>query len=74
MRYAIFISSVPIDDENGFPENEGINAVGRSSEEVAEEARELIGELWAQDGPPDPWIVSDDVLEVIEIVLPRLRP
>jgi hypothetical protein len=42
-----------------------------TDDEVIERAREVVAELWGQDGPPDPWHLTDAQLTELEATLPK---
>ena len=63
MKYAVFISSIALTEENGIDPT-------ITTEELVQEAQDRVGDLWAQDGPPDPWIMDEEILERIEMLLP----
>lgn len=71
MRYAVFVSTVPLDDENEEPDG-GISIVGmQEPSEIAQEAREAFAELNANEGVSDPWLVDEEQLAAIEAALPK---
>lgn len=71
MRYAVFITTIVLDDENEEPDM-GTSIVGLTTiEEIVAAAREDFAELNASCGVSDPFIVDDDQLTLIEAALPR---
>lgn len=71
MRYAVFITTIPLDDENDEPDY-GTSIVGLTSdEEIVAKAQEDFAELNANEGVSDPFLVSDDQLDAIEASLPK---
>jgi len=59
-RYAVFVSTIPLDDEC---------KCGESACDI-QNAQDAVGDLWAQDGPPEPWLVNEEQLSAIEAALP----
>ncbi len=70
MRYAVFVTTIMLDDESDEPEF-GLPVVGLTNEEVVEVAQDSFAELNANDGPSDPWLVDQSTLSAIEALLPK---
>lgn len=69
MKYAVFISSIPLMDEE--QPDMGIPVAGLTTNEIVQAAQDSVGDLWAQDGPPEPWILDEKTLGAIEMILPK---
>ena len=71
MRYAVFITTIALDDENEQPDY-GTSIFGLTTEaDIIERVQEDFAELNASSGVSYPFLVSEDQLNAIEAALPK---
>jgi hypothetical protein len=63
----VFISTIEVHEEE-WPDI-GVSGLG-TDDEVIERAKDAIAELWGQDGPAEPWFLTDEQLTALEATLP----
>jgi hypothetical protein len=71
MRYAVFVTTIMLDDGTSEPEY-GCSIVGLTTdEEIVMAAQDDFAELVANCGMSEPWLVNEDQLALIEAALPK---
>lgn len=71
-RWAVFITSIALDPDE--EPDMGISIAGLTDEEeIAEKAQDAFAELIGNEGPSDPWIITDEQLAAIEALLPAVK-
>lgn len=69
--YLVFISTIEVSEEE--EPDMGVSGLG-TDDEVIDRAQDLVGELWGNDGPPEPWFLTDEQLSALEATLPHEKP